>query len=258
MEKDSEITVRLRGYFGGYTRQKMIIRDVNLEFRSQTVTAILGPNGAGKSTLLRAMMGQIAHHRGEVEIEGRDIDDITARELAKTVATASGVREITDITALAYTLLGRTPYRSLLALRDSEEDIAAAMEALRNVGIEGLASQKTGEMSDGQRQLTSIARALAQEPHILLLDEPTANLDPANQHRVLKKIVEMTKALHLTTIMTIHDTTAAWQWADEAVLMRDGKVATHGPTKSTMTEANLSATFNVPFAPTVTLLPTDR
>ena len=113
-------------------------------------------------------------------------------------------------------------------------------------------------MSDGQRQLTSIARALAQEPHILLLDEPTANLDPANQHRVLKKIVEMTKALHLTTIMTIHDTTAAWQWADEAVLMRDGKVATHGPTKSTMTEANLSATFNVPFAPTVTLLPTDR
>lgn len=258
MEKDSEITARLRGYFGGYTRQNMILQDVNLEFRSQTVTAILGPNGAGKSTLLRAMMGQIAHHRGLVEIEGRNVGDITARELAKTVAAASGIGTKTDSTALAYTLLGRTPYRSLLALRDSEEDIDAAMEALRNVGMEDLASKKTSEMSDGQRQLTSIARALAQKPRILLLDEPTANLDPANQHRVLKRIAEMTRALRLTTVMTMHDTAAAWQWADEAVLLRDGKVAAHGPTKATMTEENLSTTFNVPFAPTVTLLPTDR
>lgn len=235
----------------------MIIKNVSLEFRSQTVTAILGPNGAGKSTLLRAMTGQLTRHRGQVEIEGHDIGDITARRLAQIVAMATSAKASTDIAALAYTLLGRTPYRSLLTLRDSEKDLETAMRALRSVGMDSQASKKICEMSDGQRQLTSLARALAQEPRILLLDEPTANLDPANQHKVLKKIAELTKSLRLTTIMTIHDPTAAWQWADEAVLMRDGEVTTHGPTKSTMTEARLSATFGVTFAPTVTLQPTD-
>ncbi len=183
-----------------------------------------------------------------MELCGHDVRSLSARDVARLAAFALTRRESVSLTVLDYVLLGRTPHRPLLSISYSCEDVRIANDAISQVGLSERALCPVSTLSDGLRQLASVARALTQQPKLLLLDEPTANLDPANQLRVLSVVSSATKASGMSTVAVLHDVNAALDWADDVAVMRDGRLLCFGPTKSTLTDAVLADAYGVPFS----------
>lgn len=255
MQNNPSIIASLNNFQGGYTKSNPILRSVSFSLKPGSLTAIIGPNGAGKSTILKALNGQLPFTSGDAIVCSRPILSYSPRQLARLVASASSMCDGNACTALAYTLLGRTPHRDILSLRDSDADVSIALEALSIMGVSHLANRPTSQLSEGQRQMVCLARAITQSPRLLLLDEPTANLDPANQQRILCKIKEVTTSRKIATLASLHDINAALQWADDVILIKDGTIVALGPTAEVLTAHNLSLTFGVPFKQIPALLP---
>ncbi len=255
MQNNHSIIASLNNFQGGYSKSNPILRSVSFSLKPGSLTAIIGPNGAGKSTLLKAINGQLPFTSGDALVCSRPILSYTPRQLARLVASASSMGGGNACTALAYTLLGRTPHRDILSLRDSDADVSIALEALSLMGVSHLANRPTSQLSEGQRQMVCLARAITQSPRLLLLDEPTANLDPANQQRILCKIKEVTTSRKIATLASLHDINAALQWADDVVLIKDGTIVALGSTAEVLTAHNLSLTFGVSFKQLHALLP---
>ncbi len=255
MQNNPSIIASLNNFQGGYTKSNPVLRSVSFSLRPGSLTAIIGPNGAGKSTILKALNGQLPFCSGEALVCSRPIHSYHPRQLARLVATASSMGVGNAYTTLAYTLLGRTPHRDILSLRDSDADVAIARESLTLMGVDHLANRPTSQLSEGQRQMVCLARAITQSPRLLLLDEPTANLDPANQQRILCKIKEVSISRQIATLASIHDINAALQWANDVILIKDGCIIALGPTAEVLTAPNLSLTFGTTFKQHSALLP---
>ncbi|NLX43353.1 MAG: ABC transporter ATP-binding protein [Chloroflexi bacterium] len=209
------------------------------------VTAILGPNGSGKSTLLHLLLGLLQAQQGSVLVEGRPQGSYSRRELSQRVGLVPQNETLVfELSVLEYTLLGRAPYLDLLAL-PHEEDRAVAWEALESVGIAGLAYRPVTSLSGGEKQLATVARALAQAPAVLLLDEPTSHLDLANARRVLQVMAGL-RAQGRTILWTTHDPNAASAIASDILLMRQGRVIAQGPLAEVLTGERLTETYGVP------------
>ena len=205
--------------------QSMVLRDVSFEVRRGETVALLGPNGCGKTTLLRVIGKLLAPASGTVRVMGRDVLGMSQAQLSKTVASVAQVHRTTfPFTALDILLTGRMPFVSVFA-SPSADDVRYCQGVLDWFGIRHLEHQPISTLSGGERQLVMIARALAQEPRVLLLDEPTTYLDLRNQVKVLDTIRERARAQDLTVLMTIHDPNQAFAYADRAVLLR--KLAAH-------------------------------
>lgn len=205
--------------------QSMVLRDVTFEVRRGETLALLGPNGCGKTTLLRVIGKLLEPASGNVRLMGRDVLDMSQAQLAKTVASVPQVHQTTfPFTALDILLTGRMPFVSIFA-SPSASDVRYCQDVLDWFGIRHLEHQPISTLSGGERQLVMVARALAQEPRVLLLDEPTTYLDLRNQVKVLDTVHEQARAQGLTVLMTIHDPNQAFAYADRAVLLR--KLAAH-------------------------------
>ncbi len=231
---------------GSFSYQKgtEVLRDVCFEAQSGDVVAVLGPNGAGKTTLMRCVMGHLKWKRGASLLDGRDIARIPPRSLWKSMAYVPQAKSAqAAYTALELVLIGRTGRMGALSV-PGRADVEAAHAAMAELNIERLAEKRMDQMSGGEAQMVLIARALAAQPQILILDEPESNLDFKNQLVVLDAITRLSQG-GMACVFNTHYPTHALQRANKA-LMLDGKGQTlFGETVRVVTEENIQRTFGV-------------
>ncbi|WP_242902235.1 ABC transporter ATP-binding protein [Actinomadura terrae] len=236
------MTVEVRGLdvaLGG----RPVLRKVSLDVPAGSWTAIIGPNGAGKSTLLRAVLGLLPSD-GEISVAGSDLGRLKPRQRAKVVAYAPQNPSLpVGMSVFDYTLLGRSPYIPHLG-RESARDRAVAAEVLDRLDLAGLASRPMNHLSGGERQRVVLARALAQQTSVLLLDEPTTALDIGHQQQVMELVDQLRLSDELTVVTTIHDLTLAGQYADDLVLLSAGRVAAAGTPAEVLTREALEEHFD--------------
>jgi iron complex transport system ATP-binding protein len=231
-------------WFSYNGRTSSVLSDVSLRLKGGAVTALLGPNGSGKTTLLNLLLGWLTPGEGEIRVSGRKIADLPGRERSRLIGhVAPDEPAVLDLSVREYVFLGRAPYLNLLG-RMGPEDTRALEMALADVDLAGKASKSVRALSTGERQLASIARALVQDPEILLLDEPTSHLDLANTRRVLGVLNRLRKK-GKTIVLTTHDPNTAAALADEIVLLRCGRVVAAGPPVSVLTVEMLGLAYGV-------------
>ncbi|MFA4719588.1 ABC transporter ATP-binding protein [Pyrococcus kukulkanii] len=198
---------------------RSILKEVSFDVEKGEFLVILGPNGAGKSTLLRCILGMLKCS-GSIDIMGRNLKTLRRDELARLISYVPQRVEPNFLRVFDFVLLGRKPYMSL---RPSNEDIKLVINVLETVGIEKLAERPTKMLSGGELQKVAIARALAQETPILVLDEPTNNLDPKSQIEIMRLLRELSLA-GKTVIAVMHDVNLALRFGERFIFMKKGEI----------------------------------
>jgi iron complex transport system ATP-binding protein len=222
-----------------------VLGGVDLRVAPHERWVVLGPNGAGKSTLVRTLLGLQPPLGGEVRIAGRPLAGWDRRELARTVAWVPQRFEPPEgFTGLELVLMGRSPHLGLLGL-PSERDVERARAVLAELDALHLADRPASHLSGGEQRLLLLARALVQEPSLLLLDEPTAFLDLRHQVSTLER-VRARSADGLTAVAVLHDVNLAHLFATHVLLVRDGRVLASGEAGEVLREDTLSALYGVP------------
>ena len=217
------------------------VRGLSLRAEGGGWTALIGPNGAGKTSALRALAG-LAAYDGEVLIDGQDAHRLGRRAVARLVAFVPQKPETPPaLTVAEYVLLGRTPHIRYLG-GEGRHDREAATQALRRLDLEDFAQRQLGSLSGGELQRTVLARALAQEAPVLLLDEPTTALDLGRQQLVLELVDELRRD-GLTVVTTMHDLTIAGQYAEHLVLLNEGSVVAEGTATEVLSAPNVAAHY---------------
>jgi iron complex transport system ATP-binding protein len=204
--------------------------------------ALIGPNGAGKSTLVRAAAGLVPY-QGAIMLDGADVKSLRLRDRARLIAYVPQEPVLPpDMTVEQYVLLGRTPHLGYLGAPGRRDRYQAAA-ALERLDVARFAARRLARMSGGERQRVVLARALAAEPSVLLLDEPTSMLDVGHQQQVLELVDGLRRDSGLTVLSTLHDLTVAGQYADELVLLDGGRVAAAGPATTVLTADLIEAVY---------------
>jgi iron complex transport system ATP-binding protein len=225
-------------------KDKKILRAISFEAKAGTVTVVVGPNAAGKSTLLRCITG-IFHPSGSVLYDERPASKFTRMEWARHVGYLPQVQERDAETLLSVfeaVLFGRVrPY----TLKVPPEDLDATWKILEMMNLGEIGARRLRHLSGGQRKLVSIAQVLVREPQILLLDEPTANLDLRNQLEIAELIREYTRQRGMMTILTLHDLNIAARFADQAVVLKEGRVCRLGDPQEIFTARVMEEVYDV-------------
>ncbi|MDQ1313577.1 ABC transporter ATP-binding protein [Methanothrix sp.] len=199
---------------------RLVLGDVSLQLRKGAIVTLLGPNGCGKTTLLKIINGLLRPDSGKVYVDGNDVSRMGQTDMARLIGHVPQTqRSSFPFTALDIVLTGRMPHISALS-QPGPRDLEKARQAMDMVGASHLSSRPYTQISGGERQLVMIARALAQEPSFLLLDEPTSYLDFKNQYQVLKMVSQIARDQKVTVVMTLHDPNHALMFSDEVVLLR--------------------------------------
>lgn len=215
---------------------------VTFEIGKGEVASIIGPNGSGKTTLLKTIDGILRPYRGSVYVDMKNVERIPRRELAKLVGYVPQIATVWQgIKVIDFVITGRRPH---IKISPVSRDVDIALEKLRIVEAEHLADRDLNELSGGELQRVLIARALASEPNILLLDEPTSNLDIKYQREILEIIRGLSKK-GITTIMTLHDLIHAYRYSDKVVMIRDGRVFAVGRPDEVLTEESIERVYGV-------------
>jgi ABC-type cobalamin/Fe3+-siderophores transport system ATPase subunit len=225
---------------------RLVLRDVSLSVAAGEVVGVIGPNGSGKSTLIRVITRLLPARAGRVLLGGRPVERYGVAELARTVAVVpQGATLPEGFTGLEVALLGRTPHLRLLQT-ESRRDVAIARAALARCDALRLADQRVGEMAGGERQRLLVARALAQQPRLLLLDEPTAHLDLTHQAALCALVVERCREDGLAALFVLHDLTLAAQFCDRLVLLGEGRVLAEGAPDAVLQPERLARAYGGP------------
>lgn len=233
-----------RGLAIGYPGRR-VGESLDIALAPGRATALLGPNGGGKTTLLKTLLGLIPPLAGEVRLDGMPLAGVPIRARARRIGYVPQAQVATfGFSVFEMVLMGRTAHAGPLS-RPSAADEAASRAAILRLGIDHLSRRPCTEISGGERQLALIARALAGEPAIVVLDEPTANLDFGNQGRVLAEIGRLAAA-GLAVLFTTHDPNQALRHADEVAALRDGRMIARGAAHEILTRAGLEALYGSP------------
>jgi iron complex transport system ATP-binding protein len=227
----------------GYSSQ-LILKKISMELRPSEMLGVIGPNGSGKSTLIQCIDGLLKPKNGSIFLDGTDIKGISRKEMAKMVGYVpqTSSRSFFPSTVLDAVLMGRRPH---LGWRSSSGDVKKAIKVLRLMGIENLAMNDINQLSGGQQQKVLIARALAQESSILLLDEPTSNLDIKHQLEVVEIIREMVAERGISAIMAVHDLNLASKYTDRIIMMKEGCIVDQGVPSEVLTKENIRSVYGV-------------
>ena len=224
--------------------QTELLRDVNLEVLKGEILALVGPNGAGKSTLLNIISGIIKPDHGDIKLDTDLIDVLSPRERALQIAMVKQTPSIPYyISVFDFVMLGRNPHLGLLKW-ESDKDIQAATKALELTNTDMFWNRRLGSLSGGEQQRVSIARALTQEPTLLLLDEPTANLDIKHQLEIMELIKKLSEQ-GLTTITALHDLSLASRFCNRIALLHSGNIMALGAPFDVLTKENLEDSFSI-------------
>lgn len=226
--------------------QHPVLRDVSLELPAGSFAGLIGPNGCGKSTLLRLLSGVLTPGSGEVRLGGRSLTAVRPTERARAIAyVPQQQRSVFPFTGLEVVLTGRTPHTARFRF-ESEADRAIALEALAEVGAEHLASRPVTELSGGEQQMISVARALAQQSGILLLDEPAAALDLKHRAKLLSALKRLRSERELTALVVTHDLQMLDDRFDHLFALAAGELVTEGTPRDVLEEASLASIYDDP------------
>src|SRR2546426_1168574 len=219
--------------------------DVSLRARPGKLIAIIGPNGAGKSTLLRALNHSVAASQGEVRLDGRPLRSYARRAIAQRIAVVAQEAELRfPVTVMEFVLGGRYAWSSAWGW-ESEKDVEIARRILRETELEDFETRLMNELSGGERQRAVLARALGTEAGILLLDEPTANLDLAHQATMLRLIRARCDEHEASAIVVTHDVNLAAEFADRVMLLKEGRAIAIGSPQEVLTTELLHTVFDL-------------
>ncbi len=226
--------------------ERAVLHEVSFSVERGTVLGLIGPNGAGKSTLIRALSGVLATQSGRVLVDGRSLSGMSAPDVARHIAVVPQAHNLPPaFTAWETVLLGRTPYLNWLG-QVSKRDEEIARDAMRRTDTLKLADRRVGELSGGEQQRLLLARALAQATPILLLDEPTSNLDLQYQISLLEQVRRLTRQDELSVVMVMHDLNLVARYCDQAALLVEGRIAKMGDIESVLTARILSEAYHLP------------
>ncbi len=219
-----------------------VLHDVSVEVERGSWVALVGPNGAGKTTLLNAVVGSVTVE-GTIRLEGESTTTLSRRERARRVALVPQEPVTPEwLTVAEYVLLGRAPHLGALA-REGAADHVAVGRVLERLDLLPLAERPLGTLSGGEKQRAVVARALAQEARIVLLDEPTAALDIGHQQQALELLDALRAEAGLTLISAMHDLTLASLYADRVLVLDGGRIVADGPPLAVLTEETLASRF---------------
>ena len=222
-----------------------ILKNVNFEVKSGQFLGILGPNGSGKTTLLKSISRVLKPKKGLILLGDKDIYEMKNVDVAKQLAVVPQETPMTfDFTALEVVLMGRNPHMSRFKMED-KKDIEIAKHAMEITHTWEFADRSIVELSGGERQRVIIARALTQEPQILLLDEPTTHLDISNQLEIMDLIKHLCETKKLLIVAVFHDFNLAARYCDSIILLKDGKIVALGNSEETLTSKNVKKVFSV-------------
>ena len=221
------------------------LRDVSLGVAPGSLTGLLGPNGCGKTTLLKLLSGVLKPELGSVRLGDRELRLLSARAVARQIAVVpQETHPAFDFTVMEMVLMGRHPHLGAFQL-EGPDDLAIARQALIATGTAHLAGRAYMTLSGGEKQRVVIASALAQQPTVLLLDEPTASLDLGYQLEIASLLKQLNRERGVTMVLATHDLNLAASVCDTLVLVREGRVLMQGPTNEVLTTATVQQLYNV-------------
>jgi cobalamin transport system ATP-binding protein len=222
------------------------LEDLSLAVNPGEILAVIGPNGAGKSTLIRVLSGALPHYQGSVRVDGNDTRGMTTAQRARRLAVVPQARNMPPaFTVYQSVLMGRTPYLGWLGQVGSKDRQLARLALERTCCLD-LADRMVGEISGGEQQRVLLARALAQDTPVLLLDEPTTHLDLQHQSGLLNLVRDLANKQQLAVLMALHDLNLASIYADRVALLVEGRLMAIGIPHEVLTEQTLTEVYHVP------------
>ena len=211
-----------------------ILRNISFQMEDGQCMAVLGINGAGKSTLLKCIDRILQPQEGAVYVDGKDVFTMRGNEMAQNIAYVAQNARSVNMTVFDAVLLGRKPYIQWDA---SKKDRQIVTDILHKMNLDSYALRNMSELSGGEAQKVMLARALAQEPRLLLLDEPTSNLDPRNQHEVMQTVRTIARENHICVITVLHDLNLAIRYCDRFLFLKDSELYSYGGLETMTPEA---------------------
>jgi iron complex transport system ATP-binding protein len=234
--------IRIQGVEVRYNSVKAL-DDISMDVDEGEIVAVLGPNGSGKTTLLKTIDGILKPVKGSVYIDSKNVLQMGRKEAAKLVSfVPQHINMVQGVKVIDFVVTGRKPH---IDLAPTARDIELVLKYLRYVDAEHLADRDIMELSGGEFQRILIARALVAEPRIILLDEPTANLDIKYQIAILNLIAKLSKEKKLTVVMSLHDLTQAYRYAEKAIFLNNGRVHAMGKIEEVMNEEVIEIVYGV-------------
>lgn len=237
----NEILLSAEKLCAGYGSE--VLHDISVSFSGGEITSIIGPNGSGKSTLLKALIGIVPKSGGNITAGGMDIEDLSARDVARRVAYLPQSKKIPDLTVMTMVLHGRFAHLSY-PRRYRSGDIAAAEEAMRVTGLSGLADETISRLSGGTQQRVFLAMALAQNSPVILMDEPTAFMDISHQISLIElcgRLAGEGKAI----VMVLHDIPMALKYSDRTAVLSEGRLCAFDTPENVFRSGILDSVFGV-------------
>jgi iron complex transport system ATP-binding protein len=235
--------LEIKGLSCGYGK-RVVLLDVGFGVQKGEFMGVIGPNGSGKTTLMRAINGYLPLTKGAILFEGKRINRIVRRELATKVAVVTQSPEgMPPFSVEEFILLGRIPHWGRLQLLETKQDVEITERAMELTKIDHLRSRRMEELSGGERQLVFVARAIAQEPRLLFLDEPTVHLDIGHQVQIMDLLRQLNREWSLTIVVVLHDLTLASLYCDRLILLHKGRLHSIGPPTDVLTRGVIEEVY---------------
>ena len=219
---------------------------ISFSVEKGTFAGIIGPNGSGKTTLFRGITGILPAFNGDIKLEGKLLKSLSLQERARQIAIVTQTSDADRITVEDYVLMGRMPYYKRFQFFESHKDVEIAQRYMKLTDIFPYRDKLMAELSGGEQQRAAIARALTQEPELLLLDEPTSHLDITHQVKILNLLQQLNAEMGLTVLMVIHDLNLASEYCDQLILFNQGEIFTQGKPVDVITWETIEQVYQTP------------
>lgn len=223
---------------------KFILHDISFEIEKGQFVGIIGPNGSGKTTLFKGISCELPTLAGNTKLNDSFIQTMSLKQKAQNIAVVTQNIEVGNMTVEEYVLMGRIPYQSQFQFFETSADIEIADKYMALTGVAGLRDKNMNALSGGEQQLAGIARALTQEPQLLLLDEPTSHLDITHQVQILNLIRRLSENLGLTVLMIIHDLNLAGEYCDSLIMLQKGNLRKIGTPHEVLNYQDIEAVYD--------------
>ncbi len=221
---------------------RKIIQDISFEVESGEVLGLLGPNGTGKTTLLKCIL-DLLKNKGTCTIDDINLRNLSLKERARYMAyVPQHIDLVFPVSVFEYIKMGRTPYNN----KNSDESNKAILEIMEDFQLEDFAFKGINQLSGGERQRVMIARAMAQEPRVILLDEPTSNLDMKHQKKTMEILRDISRKKDISIIISIHDLNLALRYCDKFLILKDTKIFSYGDEEKVIDKDVIMNTYEIP------------